>query len=156
MLSSRRRRRLLPACAALALLSAGHARADEPPPGAVSAQADELRALSQPIGLGKRIFGSLEFGRGFRFNNPYRLATELGQDARSVSLTAAYADVGVGATFGGYNGLQHGAAVHASFAMMGVPQAVITPTYLLAYRGPHPFLVYGRLGPSIILTPDPA
>jgi hypothetical protein len=25
----------------------------------------------------------------------------------------------------------------------------------MAYRGPHPYMGYGRLGPSIIVTPDP-
>ncbi len=60
-----------------------------------------------------------------------------------------------GVTFGPPDGLQHGGAVHASIAMTGVPQAVITPTYLMAYRGPRAFLGYGRLGPSFVLTPDP-
>ena len=32
---------------------------------------------------------------------------------------------------------------------------MLTPTYLLAYRGPRAFLAYGRVGPSFILTPDP-
>ncbi len=117
--------------------------------------ATELRTLGRSIDFEKRVFGTLEFGRGFRFNNPYRLATELGSDARSVSLTAPYADLGIGVTFGPPDGLQHGAALHASFAMAGVAQAVLTPTYLMAYRGPHAFLTYGRLGPSFILTPDP-
>lgn len=145
--------------AALAVLGAEpQARAEGPAPAAPAEPTEigpELAALRQPLGIDKRLFGSLEFGEGFRFNNPYRLATELGSTAQSVSLTAPYADLGVGASFGAADGLQHGAAVHMSFAMVGVPQAVITPTYLAAYRGPNPFLVYGRAGPSIILTPDP-
>jgi hypothetical protein len=161
------RGRLAPIAALVAVVVATRAgeplaHAEEPAPPARDAAphapgdaAAELRALMQPPGIDKRIFASLEFGGGFRFNNPYRLATELGSTAQSVSLTASYADLGVGATFGAADGLQHGAAVHASFAMVGVPQAVITPTYLAAYRGPNPFLVYGRAGPSIIVTPDP-
>jgi hypothetical protein len=156
-------------CLLAAQLSTREARAEDPPPAASDAPATpaasagprtsddtaaDLRALGRRFDLDKRIIGTLEFGRGFRFNNPYRLATELGKDAQSVSLTAAYADLGLGVAFGAPDGLQHGAAVHASFAMAGVPQAVITPTYLMAYRGPLSLMAYARLGPSIILTPD--
>ena len=169
----------MPACALALLLAAAPALADEPPappppagqeapadaPGPAAAAAatttktpaadlDELRALSRVVELDKRILGSLEFGRGFRFNNPYRLATELGKTAQSVSLIAPYADLGAAIAFGPPDGLQHGGALHASFAMSGIPQAVLTPAYLMAYRGPRPFLAYGRVGPSIVLSPD--
>jgi len=161
------RRRLVPACALGVLLltlgPTGSVRADEPAPVASptpaaptdDAFAEELRALGRTIELDKHLLGSVEVGRGFRFNNPYRLATQLSADPRSVSLTDAYADVGAGITFGPPDGLQHGGALHASFAITGVPQAVLTPTYLVAYRGPRAFLGYGRLGPSFVLTPDP-
>ncbi|MFO0616530.1 MAG: hypothetical protein U0414_28310 [Polyangiaceae bacterium] len=59
------------------------------------------------------LFSTLSFGEGLRFNNPYRLATELGADAESLSLTPAYADLGANITFGLPRGLQHGASVHA-------------------------------------------
>jgi len=133
------------------LLAPAVAHAEDPAPDAAA----ELRALERTPDFEWRLLGSLELGGGLRFNNPYRLATQLGQTARSVSLTASYADLGAGVTFGPPDGLQHGVAVHASFAMVGIPQAVITPTYLLAYRGPRAFMGYGRLGPSFILTPDP-
>jgi hypothetical protein len=156
---SRSSRRLIPTCALGALLTTSIARAEEPaPPPAPAAPAidpGELRTLGRRVESDYRILASLEFGRGLRFNNPFRLATQLGETAESVSLTAAYADLGLGFTVGPPDGLQHGAAVHASFALNGVQQAVITPTYLAAYRGPHPFLAYGRIGPSFILTPDP-
>lgn len=181
MLSPPSRRRLSPGCALGTLPLArvtlltfitfitSIARAEEPspptsPPSSVSPPAespaatelaDELRALGRSIELDKRLLGSVEFGRGFRFDNPYRLATQLAADPRSVSLTAAYADLGAGVTFGPPDGLQHGGALHASFAMAGIAQAVLTPTYLLAYRGPRAYLAYGRLGPSFVLTPDP-
>jgi hypothetical protein len=161
----------MPVCALALLLAAAPALADEPPaspppagpeaPAAAPAPAqapaadlDELHALSRVVELDKRILGSLEFGRGFRFNNPYRLATELGQTAQSVSLIAPYADLGLAIAFGPPDGLQHGGALHASFAMSGIPQAVLTPAYMLAYRGPRPFLAYGRVGPSFVLSPD--
>ncbi len=115
----------------------------------------ELRALSHTVELDEHLLFSSESGLGFRFNNPYRLATQLSANPESVSLTAAYTDVGVGVTFGPPDGLQHGGAVHASFAMQGISQAVLTPTYLVAYRGPRAFLGYGRVGPTFVLTPDP-
>jgi hypothetical protein len=160
----------LPACALAALLAATPARAEDPapPPADPFAPAappapkpppidvaTELRALERSMDFAWRLLGSVEFGRGLRFNNPYRLATELGDSARSLSLTAPYVDLGAGATFGPPDGLQYGGAVHASFALAGVEQAVITPSFLVAYRGPHAFMGYGRLGPSFILTPDP-
>lgn len=144
---------VIPACALAGSLVPARALAD--PPAEAAPPAEQLRDLTRKVDSEIRLFGSLEFGRGFRFNNPYRLATQLGQTAQSVSLTASYADLGLGLTFGAPDGLQHGAALHASFALAGVGQAVLTPTYLLAYRGPNPFLAYGRLGPSIVLAPDP-
>ena len=121
-----------------------------PPPPPV-----DLVALSKPVDFEARLFGSLEFGRGFRFNNPYRLQTELGSDAKSVSLTPTYVDLGVAAAFGPPDGLQHGGALHASFSLTGVNQAVLVPSYLLAYRGSHDFMAFGRAGPAIVVTPDP-
>jgi hypothetical protein len=124
------------------------------PPAPPSDLTLELRALGRSIDTDLHVLGSLEFGRGFRFNNPYRLATQLGASAESVSLTASYADLGAGVTFGPADGVQFGGAVHASLAMQGVPQAVITPGFLVAYRGPRAFMVYGRVAPSFVLTPQ--
>ncbi|APR78137.1 Hypothetical protein A7982_03484 [Minicystis rosea] len=170
---------LIPACALAGLLATATARAAPPadapaPPSALATPpaplavapleaspqakappAEAPRPLTARVDNEVRLFGSLELGRGFRFNNPYRLATQLGQTAESVSITATYADLGIGLAFGPPDGIQHGGAIHASFALTGVGQAVLTPTYLIAYRGPNPFLAYGRLGPSIVLTPTP-
>jgi hypothetical protein len=166
--SPRRRRaglaaRLCAACAASLLCSSAcPALADEPAPAPVPVPApaepdatSRWDALSRPVDLGIHLVGSLEFGRGFRFNNPYRLATELGSTAQSVSLTATYADLGLAVVVGPPDGLQHGVAVHASFALVGISQAVLTPTYMLAYRGSRPWMAYGRIGPSFVVTPDP-
>ena len=146
---------LLTACALVVLLAAVPAAAD-PPDEPVSADAtpDALKPFVHSVDASVRIFGSLEVGRGLRFNNPYRLSTQLGDDAQSVSLTASYMDFGLGVAFGPPNGLQHGGALHASVALAGVRQVSLTPSYLLAYRGPSPFLAYGRVGPSFLLTPD--
>lgn len=145
---------------ALAILAAPRrARAEEPAPApdpaAPAEAAPTLRDLSGPPSRYAHFMGSFEIGKGLRFNNPYRLATQLGATAESVSTTATYLDLGVASTFGPPDGLQHGVALHMSFALAGVSQAVLTPTYVAAYRGPRRFLAYGRLGPSIVLTPDP-
>jgi hypothetical protein len=132
----------------LGLAPAG-ARADEAKP------AGEARAARELAPSSARFVGTLALGRGMRFNNPYRLRTELGSDARSLSLTAPYLDLGVAAALGPPDGLQHGAAVRMSFALSGVGQAVLAPTYFAAYRGAGRLLAYGRLGPTILLGPDP-
>jgi hypothetical protein len=149
-------------CAALTLglaiaAAPGSSRAEEPPaaPAPPDESAPTLRDLSRPPSGYAHLVGTLEVGKGLRFNNPYRLATQLGATAESVSLTSTYLDLGGAIAFGPPDGLEHGVALHLSFALAGVAQAVLTPTYFAAYRGPRRFLAYGRLGPSIVLTPDP-
>lgn len=117
---------------------------------------DELQALRAPPGPTFQVLGSLFFGEGFRFNNPYRLQTQLGESAKTVSLTAPYIDLGLGLAVGDAFGLRHGASLHLTFALTGVPQAVLAPTYLATYRGAsHRFMAFGRLGPVIALSPNP-
>jgi hypothetical protein len=115
---------------------------------------DAYRHLSKPPGDGSRILGTVAFGEGLRFNNPYRLQTQLGDTAESFSLTSGYIDRGLAAAFGPANGLQHGAAVHLSVALSGVGQGSIAPTYFIMHRGASPLLVYGRLGAAILTAPD--
>jgi hypothetical protein len=145
------------------------ARADTPAPGApadppappsappppVRDLSSDLRALVYPVDADWHLLGAIEFGRGFRFNNPFRLATELGNGPESVSLIAPYADLGLAFSYGPPDGIQHGVALHTSVTMNGVFGAAIAPGYQLTYRGPRPFLAYGRVGPIIGLTPDP-
>jgi hypothetical protein len=111
--------------------------------------------LGRRIDADWRLFAALEFGRGFRFNDPCRLATELGTGPQSVSLIAPYGDLGLAFAYGPPDGLQHGAAVHLSFSMAGVAGAAIAPAYQVSYRGPRPFVAYGRLGPTVALAPTP-
>lgn len=135
--------------AALAASPGGEGAAGEAPP------ADPLAALRAPPSLTYQIFGSLFFGDGFRFNNPYRLKTQLGESAKTVSVTAPYVDFGIGFTLGNGLGLQHGIALDMSVALSGVGQAVLSPAYLATYRSRSGrFLGYGRLGPALILSPD--
>src|SRR6185369_6142057 len=68
------------------------------------------------------LLGSFMVGDGLRFNNPYRLANELGSNGDSLSSTAPYVDVAVAATIGNPNGLQHGIRFAWSVSTSGVPQ----------------------------------
>ncbi len=115
----------------------------------------ELRALGRRIDASWHLMADLEFGGGFRFNNPFRLATELGSGPQSVSAIDPYGDLGLAFSYGPPDGLQHGGAVHLSFSMAGVPGAAIVPAYQATYRGPRPFLAYGRIGPAFAVSPDP-
>lgn len=100
------------------------------------------------------LIGTLAVGRGLRLNNPYRLETQLGDDAESLSLTAPYTDVALAALFGDAHGFQQGAILSASFAMVGVPQQVLAPGYATSYRlGPRGQL-RGHAALPIVLQPD--
>lgn len=131
-----------------------------PPPGPASTPPaevaeDPLAALRAPPGSTYHFVGSLFFGDGLRFNNPYRLKTQLGESAKTVSVTTPYADLGVALAVGDAFGLQHGAALRLSFALSSVAQAVLAPTYFASYRGTSErFFGFGRLGPVIVLSPD--
>jgi hypothetical protein len=92
-------------------------------------------------------------GDGLRFNNPYRLATVLGSQAQSLSRTAAYADLGAAMLLGDPTRLAHGLALRASFALEGVEQAVLTPSYLVLHRW-GTWGAYGRAGAALVLTPN--
>jgi hypothetical protein len=100
------------------------------------------------------LFATAFVGDGLRFNNPYRLATVLGSQAQSLSRTAAYTDVGVAIALGDPANLAHGIALRVSAALEGVPQAVMTPAYLVLRRW-GPWAAYARAGLPLVLTPDP-
>ena len=82
--------------AVLALAAPTTARAD--------ADADEApRPPPEPDPFASKpgyvqLFLTSFFGDGLRFNNPYRLATPLGDNAESLSRTAPYVDIGLAAT----------------------------------------------------------
>jgi hypothetical protein len=101
-----------------------------------------------------QVIATTLIGDGLRFNNPYRLATPLGSSAESVSRTAAYVDLGVGATLGKPEGLQHGASLRLSLALEGVQQTVFVPSYLAWYRR-GALAAYGRVGVPIVFSPQP-
>ena len=159
MLPRSRRRRLIPACTLAALLVGPLgplARADGPPVPAPPARdlTAELRELGRRIDADWHLMGAVELGRGVRFNNPFRLATELGSGPESVSLIAPYADLGLAFSYGPPDSIQHGASVHLSVTMAGVTGVAVAPGYQLTYRGPRSFLAYGRIAPIVALAPD--
>jgi hypothetical protein len=137
------------------------ARADpdpDSPPAPARAEPLGHERYSTPIASSPdywHTFGSLSFGDGLRFNNPYRLSNELGKTSESLSLTAAYFDLGLGVVRGPPEGLAHGAVVHLSIAAQGVPQEVLSVSYIGLERvGNGRTILFGRFGVPIILQPD--
>jgi A/G-specific adenine glycosylase len=156
-------RKILAAALCLALIGvAGGARADDAddvpdePDDDLSAKDLELyKELDEPGGGYGRMFFTFAGGKGLRFNNPFRLRTQLGDSAESVSLTAGYVDLALSAAFGEPDGVQHGAAVHFAIAFEGVAQQALSASYLVLHRGGSPVMLYGRLGASVLTAPDP-
>ena len=100
-------------------------------------------------------FGTLSLGKGLRFNNPYRLSTPLGKTPESVSSTATYYDLSLGAVRGAPGGLSHGAVLHLSIAAQGIPQQVLSLSYIGLERiGNGRTLLFGRAGIPVVLSPD--
>ena len=89
-----------------------------------------------------------------RFNNPYRLQTELGNNAESLSLSATYTDLQLGAVVDGGVADRAGIGVHGSIALDGVPQEVISPSYVLFVRLDPRWALVGRAGLPIVVEPD--
>lgn len=113
----------------------------------------ERKALP-PLTGEYHFMGGLGVGRGIRFQNPYRLQTVLGDDAESLSLTATYLDLSVAMLFARGQTFFHGVDVHASFALDGITQEVITPAYSLLLRPDPRWGITGRVGVPIVLQPD--
>jgi hypothetical protein len=118
----------------------------------LTANAQSAGAIDR--GIYVHTFGGLRLGRGLRFNNPFRLETELGDSPESLSLTAPYLDLHAGAALGNPQGLEHGLDVHLSLALSGVRQEVLTPSYAVLFPIFRRWLLIGRLGAPVILEPD--
>jgi hypothetical protein len=99
-------------------------------------------------------YSTFMVGRGLRFNNPFRLRTQLGDGADSLSLTAPYGDVALGAVFGDPSGFQQGAMLSLSVAFTGVPQQVLAPGYAAIYRLSERWQLRAHGALPIVLQPD--
>lgn len=116
----------------------------------------QARSLGSADATGAYVhgFGAASLGRGLRLNNPYRLGTVLGRDAESLSLTAWYADLAIGALLGDPEGWQQGIVVHESHALDGVPQDVVTPGWIFARRFRPRHQAFARAGLPVVVRPD--
>ena len=95
----------------------------------------------------------LSFGRGVRFNNPYRLDTPLGDTAESVSLAATYLDLG-GALLFGPRDFRQGVSLGGAVALQGIGQLVLTPSYVALFGLDEELAIRGRAGIPIVVAPD--
>jgi hypothetical protein len=95
-----------------------------------------------------------DIGDSIRFNNPFRLSHQLGDSGESLSRTPLYNSLGGAVALGDPNGWQHGLSFQWSRSLSGLPQHVVTPSYLLLYSGLRPWLPYTRLGLPVVLNPD--
>jgi hypothetical protein len=119
-------------------------------PSIARAAVDDVRT-NDPFFV--RISAFTSVGDGIRFDNPFRLATQLGDTAASLSRTAPYATIGAAAFFGEPIGVQHGPVLRLDSALTGVGQWVFTPGYALGWRSTR-WSVMGRAALPILLSPD--
>jgi hypothetical protein len=118
------------------------------------AEAGSSEPFARPLPRSLHAFAALSLGRGLRFNNPYRLATPLGETAESVSLSATYVDLGLAALLPAAPGWEHGPALDVLVALDGIGQLGITPSYLLRFQAARQLGLHGRLGVPLVVAPD--
>lgn len=134
--------RALSVCCAFLLHAASHATAAVPAPDEDGTDAGLLRGLA-----------ALSVGRGLRFNNPYRLERPLGDTAESVSLSATYLDLSLAMLLDGPD-VDQGLSLSALFALDGIGQFGVTPSYLAQLALSERFAARGRVGAPIVIAPD--
>jgi hypothetical protein len=122
-----------------------------PPDDGVS---ESLTPASDPARGYSHFFGNVSVGRGLRLNNPYRLATPLGDGSRSLSAIATYLDLGAGFALGPPDGIEHGARLALGVALDGIPQEVLTPSYCALLHVFSAGWLRARLGIPVVLEPD--
>ncbi|MFZ5894132.1 MAG: hypothetical protein ACOY0T_23935 [Myxococcota bacterium] len=141
------------ALVATAVWASSSRAAEGSTPPAPAAAPNTTRGFGQR-GTYVHVFSALGYGRGLRWNNPYRLQTQLGDGPGSLSLTAGYWDISLGATLGAPNGLQHGAVLHLSVAANGVAQETLSVSYVAQIPFGQSALGYARAGVPWVLAPD--
>ena len=127
---------------ALTLSLGANASAQTSKTDTAGADATSLRGLA-----------ALSVGRGLRFNNPFRLETPLGDTAESVSLSSTYLDTSLGVLFAGPT-LEQGVNLSGTFALQGIGQFCLTPSYLAQIDVAQRVAARGRLGIPIVIAPD--
>ncbi len=100
------------------------------------------------------VSGAASIGRGLRFNNPYRLATPLGESAESVSLSASYLELAAAAVRELSGGFRHGVSLSCAFALQGIEQLGVTPSYLLELEYYPHAAARARVGVPFVFAPD--
>jgi hypothetical protein len=135
---------------ALGLSGAERLRAEEWGPPA----RDVAPPTALKVGPSYHLFAGAALGESLRFNNPYRLHQELGDSAESLSLTPPYLNLKIGGTTRRAGLLSHGAELDASFALSGVPQEVLTPSYVILFHATPRWSFRGRGGIPIVVEPD--
>jgi hypothetical protein len=142
---------------AMVSFAAPAAASDEPEGSSAPGQHLALAPSDQPWGPRKEGWADIVFtafgGDGIRFNNPYRLSTVLGSQAQSLSRTATYVDTGLGLLLTDPMRFTAGFALRVSFALEGIQQAVMTPSFLLLHRWSQ-WGLYGRAGVPLVASPD--
>lgn len=93
-------------------------------------------------------------GRGVRFNNPYRLSRPLGSSPASVSLTAPYLESMGRVSWPGSIAHRHGVQLGLGFALNGITQWVVVPSYWLSFADSGNWQITARAGVPLILAPD--
>lgn len=150
------------ACVELARATSSASAAEEPDPPRDAASrsppavddAGEGLDLVAERGLFLHTYAGLALGEGLRLNNPYRLPEPLGDSAESISRSAVYGDLALGLLLGHALDWQHGGQVDLAFALEGIPQEVLTPSYLLHRHFDARWSAYARLGLPVVLEPD--
>jgi hypothetical protein len=115
------------------------------------------RALAQPSCSGlcyARTQLDVGVGKGLRLNNPFRLQTQLGSSAESLSLSAAYLDLRGAMLLGDPFGWHYGGALSVGLALEGIAQQVVTPAFSTGSPLSEQFFLAALVGCPLVLGPD--
>jgi hypothetical protein len=94
-------------------------------------------------------------GKGLRLNNPFRLRTQLGSTAQSLSASASYLDLRVSSLLGDPFGWHHGLSLGVNLALEGIAQQVVTAAWVSAYPVSPRLWLQGYVGAPVVVEPEP-
>ncbi len=121
----------------------------------LSAPVAAAAAEAPPRGAHLHAVATAAMGQAVRFNNPYRLERQLGATPESLSLAAPYADLGALLTHGRLSGFEHGGSLRVAFALSGITQSVVVPSYVLLRRWTPALEAWARVGAPYVTGPNP-